>query len=260
MGHGKKWRVAEDEAVAAAYVALTATGGRNGAPLWEAVRDRIGGVRSARAQQNRWILISQDIKVFMRFLTEVEDEEMGEEETVERARDVFRERMGREFEFLSCWRIVKDCSKFGGQGQAETTTKHEVQPPVPAATEPPRVASEPSPPYAEVEPPSPAAVATTASPTVATPGSEESTEQNENGATATTALDLEFVHQQLAIEMRRKNDLQEDELAMKLFAEARESEDSQRFFKLLKRKKLLQLEQQVDELEQAQQRRRQRKS
>ncbi|KAG2759863.1 hypothetical protein PC129_g7349 [Phytophthora cactorum] len=243
MGHGKRWKEVEDEALAATYVALTSAGVRSGALFWESVRDRIKGVRSARAQQNRWLLISQDVKVFVGCLRGIKTEEMGEEEAVERARNAFRERMDREFEFLGCWRIVRNCPKIGGRSQVEAAAKCEVPHPVSAATEPP-----------------PPAVASTASPTVASAVAEETAEHNESGTTATTTLDLEFVHHQLTSEMRRKNDLQEDELAMKLFAEARESEDSQRFFKLLKRKKLLQLEQQVDELEQAQQRRRQRRS
>ena len=68
--------------------------------------------------------------------------------------------------------------------------------------------------------------------------------------------DLTSVQQQLVSEMRRKNDLQEDELALKLFGEGHESDESQRFFKLLKRKKLLLLEKEVDELERGQQRQR----
>ncbi|CAI5724987.1 unnamed protein product [Peronospora effusa] len=68
-----------------------------------------------------------------------------------------------------------------------------------------------------------------------------------------------FVQQQLVNEMRRKNDLQEDELALKLFSEGRESNESQQFFKLLKRKKLLLLEKEVEELEVAQQHLRQRR-
>ncbi|KAG3074001.1 hypothetical protein PI124_g9156 [Phytophthora idaei] len=260
MGHGKRWKEAEDEALAATYVALTSAGVRSGASFWESVRDRIKGVRSARAQQNRWLLISQDVKVFVGCLRGIKTEEMGEEEAVERAKNAFRERMDREFEFLGCWRIVRNSPKIGGRGQVEAAAKCEVPHPVSAATEPPaRAAMNPPPPHVATEPPPPA-VASTASPTVASAVAEETAKHNESGTTATTTLDLEFVHHQLTSEMRRKNDLQEDELAMKLFAEARESEDSQRFFKLLKRKKLLQLEQQVDELEQAQQRRRQRRS
>ncbi|OWZ10722.1 NAM-like protein [Phytophthora megakarya] len=239
MGRGKKWSGVEDQALAAAYVALTSGGLKTGITFWERVRERFKDTRSIRALQNRWVLVSEEVKEFARLCVDL-DEQEDEEKTLETAMDVFQARKGRMFEFLSCWRILRFCPKFGGTEEdrdREVATLVELEVESPAAEE-----------LAPMPPP-----VDTKKENLARPATGESSKPS-----VEDELPSPFAQQQLTSELRRKNDLQEDELAVKLFGETPESDDSQRFFNLLKRKKLLLLEQEVDELEQAQHMRRQR--
>lgn len=265
MGHGKKWKEIEDKALASAYAELTCAGIKSGVTFWKAVRDRIKGVRSARSQQNRWTLIAQDIKIFIDCLeTGAGGEEVGNE-ALEKAKCKFRVQEGRDFEFVDCWRLVRNCPKFSPVKAVPMCETPALSGPLSAATETKSrvfAATRSFPesnraPKATTELPH---ILTTTSSAAAT-GHDKNTEmRNASKTIALPKLESTFVHHQLTSEMRRKNDLQEDELAMKLFGEPRESKEAQSFFNLLKRKKLLQLEQDVYELEQAQQRRRQRRS
>ncbi|POM78249.1 Glutathione S-transferase T3-like [Phytophthora palmivora] len=246
MGRGKKWSSLEDQELAAAYAALTSAGLKTGNTFWERVHARFHETRSIRALQNRWVFISEEVKEFVNCLDLDESEE---EEVVDRAMELFRERKSREFEFLHCWRILQHCPKFGGDtSDLEMATKVEsmaFEAEIPAPSEP-----------TEVQPES-----KTLNPSVEV---QSEAKTKEAGLQTTTVTEESLkplataTQQQLTSELRRKNDLQEDELAMKLFGETPESAQSQRYFELLKRKKVLLLEQEVDELEQAQQKRRQR--
>ncbi|CAH0522609.1 unnamed protein product [Peronospora belbahrii] len=264
MGRGKKWRHDEDMSLAAAYAGVASEGVKEGPFFWDSVRSRVQSMRSVRALRNRWVLMSHEVKVFVQYLDRIEAQGVSDKmAAVERAMSNFRETQGRGFEFVSCWEIVQKCHEIrrgggGSGGQAEETEEEE-----------------------EMEVPQ---VDTLAVETAENAECEEQheadvgvpTEKEENAKSATNSSipnraesprvtpasmdDLTFVQQQLASEMRRKNDLQEDELALKLFSEGRESDESQRFFKLLKRKKLLLLEKEVDALELAQHRPRQRRT
>ncbi|KAG6613740.1 Glutathione S-transferase T3-like [Phytophthora cinnamomi] len=100
MGHGPKTGV--DAATASTRTAV-------GLTKWEAVRDQLQSSRSARALQDRWILIAKDVAAFVECVAGEEDEG---EEAVARALGAFAEATDRDFEFLGCWRRVKHCAKF----------------------------------------------------------------------------------------------------------------------------------------------------
>uniref|UniRef100_M4BQH0 Myb-like domain-containing protein n=1 Tax=Hyaloperonospora arabidopsidis (strain Emoy2) TaxID=559515 RepID=M4BQH0_HYAAE len=276
MGRGKKWRRDEDVELAAAYTAVASAGVKEGPSFWDAVRSRVQSARSVRALRNRWVLMVQEVKAFVECLNRLEAEGASiQDVALERAMSDFRAIKGRDFEFLSCWEIVRKSVEVrrGGdeevqEGVGETrcvlyTAAAVEANPVEAAA----VVSELVPPsraVIECEAPVQAVAGAVKkeSPTVMKAAGSGLKTKGGASATgldvATTDDNLNFVQQQLVSEMRRKNDLQEDELALKLFSEGHESDESQQFFKLLKRKKLLLLEKEVDELERGQQRQRQR--
>ncbi|KAE9339990.1 hypothetical protein PR003_g10731 [Phytophthora rubi] len=250
MGHGPKWRSDEDESLAASYAVAAATRRTVGGPtIWKEVRDRFNGPRGARALRNRWMIITKDVATFAECLAS-EGEEAGEV-AIERALETFREATDRDFEFLSCWRRVRNCPKFQKQqqGERQSGTAVQVDQQAPAVT------------AADTATATSTATATVSATTTADTASVTAAAALETKAAAlkpapSLTTDVALLQRYLASEMRRKNDLQEDEIAMRLFGETRQSEESQRFFSLLKRKKLLLLEREVDELERSQQRRR----
>ncbi|CAI5718027.1 unnamed protein product [Hyaloperonospora brassicae] len=286
MGRGKKWRRDEDVSLAAAYAAVAAAGVKEGPSFWDAVRSRVQSARSVRALRNRWVFMVQEVKAFVACLDRLEAEGGGREEVaLERAMSDFRATRGRDFEFLNCWDLVRSCCEgrvVGGRGGEAAKAEAGIDEArgvdyvearangvgataaAACADAAPAVAlAAPSRAMIEYEaPPQTTGVVvvatkkeTTTRPTKAAVGLKTKSAARARTAAATTE-DLTSVQQQLVSEMRRKNDLQEDELALKLFGEGHESDESQQFFKLLKRKKLLLLEKEVDELERGQQRQR----
>ena len=290
MGRGKKWRRDEDVSLAAAYAAVAAAGVKEGPSFWDAVRSRVQSARSVRALRNRWVFMVQEVKAFVACLERLEAEGGGREEVaLERAMSDCRATRGRDFEFLNCYGLVRSCCEgrvAGGTGgeAAKTEAKdddearaveyagaraNEVGAAATCATATCAASAleVPSRAMVEFEGP-PQGTGTGAVGAVGAATKKEATRptkaavglKTKSAASARTSgamtEDLTSVQQQLVSEMRRKNDLQEDELALKLFGEGHESDESQRFFKLLKRKKLLLLEKEVDELERGQQRQR----
>ncbi|EGZ04855.1 hypothetical protein PHYSODRAFT_342935 [Phytophthora sojae] len=286
MGHGPKWRRDEDEALAAAYAAEVETARTEGsATLWDAVHDQLKTARSARALQNRWFIIAKDVATFVECLAGEagEEEEEESEAAIERALATFREVTDRDFEFLGCWRCARNCPKFSStqQQQQQQQQQQGQRRSVWTAVQAERTASSSRAAAAPTETQQQTRVATTNLRAGATATTGVTIAPTTARATTTTtaavrearevvalrptpslapSLSMDLVlmqqQQQLASELKRKNDLQEDEMAMRLFGEERQSEESIRFFTLLKRKKLLLLEREVDELERAQQRRR----
>ncbi|CAI5746631.1 unnamed protein product [Peronospora destructor] len=260
MGRGKKWRRDEDVSLATAYAAVASSGVKDGPFFWDVVRSRVQSARSVRALRNRWVLMSHEVKVFVQYLNRIEAQGASEEvAAVERAMSNFRETKGRDFEFISCWDIVRKCHETRrGGGEAEET-EEEVEEGDESGASTAQIAAADTAEVAEYEVQTPIGAAVADEKEERTKAGTKTKRSASPRTTLPATDDLMFVQQQLVSEMRRKNDLQEDELALKLFGEGRESNESQHFFKLLKRKKLLLLEKEVEELEIAQQRLRQRR-
>ncbi|KAI9915745.1 hypothetical protein PsorP6_007653 [Peronosclerospora sorghi] len=260
---GKRWRREEDVSLAAAYAAVASAGVKEGPSFWDAVRNQVQSSRSVRALRNRWVYMNQEVRAFVQCLERIEAPGACDlDGVVNKAMIDFRESKFRDFEFFSCWEIVKKCHEIRtgeGGGQVEETQEDEKIGALSAQRTAETVeAIEQEDQNIQAAGVVPASEVNTVAPLqekvetkTKTPGSPKKT--------AIVAQDLAIMQQQLVSEMRRKNDLQEDELAFKLFSERRESDESQQFFKLLKRKKLLLLKIEVEELEQGQQRQRQRR-
>ncbi|RLN02203.1 hypothetical protein BBJ28_00011317 [Nothophytophthora sp. Chile5] len=264
MGRGRKWRPREDEALARAYAATAATPEVRGPAFWSALRARIEDARTTRALKNRWAVIAHDVAAFVDCVARARLERGGGEAAAADERVVrgaalalFREATGAAFEFESCWLLLRHCPKFQGGEAAKRKRPREGADDAMAAIQQAATAEESA--AAAVEPEasaSSAATAAAAAQRTAAAGREEArpAEGNAASAEADATATSARLQQLLAEEMRRKNELQEDQLALQLFAATPESAESRRFFALLKRKKLLLLERQVDELEQQQRR------
>ncbi|KUF95003.1 Long chain acyl-CoA synthetase 7 [Phytophthora nicotianae] len=226
MGRGRKWETLQDEALVRAYLDLSQNAiqgaEQKAASFWDSILNRFNNatkpkkeeVRTAQALRNRWSSISHDVAKFVGCYSVIKARnESGKsaDDVMKDTRLLFREQQGSEFSFESCWLILQKCPKFMDGIRTRGSGSNA------------GVAGE-----VEKERPTGRKKAKT----------DLAAEIEDSKKLKQLVDDNKERNSVIFAQMKRKNDLIEEQLTMDLFKTDPNSEESKTFFSFMRKKRL----------------------